>query len=116
MSKVEKVGVEDEPLDPQVEAIRVKLVRLLMVSGGIMMMGLAAVIIAIFYKYDGGGSAKVAALTDLTTPAGSAIISASGDGKGVMLVLRTKDGTSLIQRHDADGTLLARYRLLNAAE
>ena len=47
------------PLDPAAERLRRKLVRLLFVSGGIMMLGLIAVFAAIVYKVgqDGAGTA-----------------------------------------------------------
>src|SRR6478735_1566643 len=41
---------EDAPLDPAAERLRRKLVRLLLVSGGIMMLGFIAVFAAIVYK------------------------------------------------------------------
>ena len=47
---------EDEaPLDPAAARLRRKLVRLLFVSGGIMMLGLIAVFAAIVYKLNEGG-------------------------------------------------------------
>ena len=58
---------EDAPLDPAAKRLRRKLVRLLFVSGGIMMAGLIAVIAAIVYKLgkaeDGGARAISAART-----------------------------------------------------
>ena len=52
---------EEEPLDPAVEAVRVKMVRLLAVSGGIMMLGLMAVLLAIVYKVNQDVEPKAAA-------------------------------------------------------
>ena len=51
---------DDAPLDPAAERLRRKLVRLLLVSGGIMMLGLIAVFAAIVYKLSerGGGVAS----------------------------------------------------------
>lgn len=41
---------EDEPLDPVMENVRRKMVRLQLVSGGIMFVSLMAVLIAVVYK------------------------------------------------------------------
>ena len=45
----------EAPLDPAAARLRRKLVRLLFVSGGIMMLGLIAVFGAIVYKLNQGG-------------------------------------------------------------
>lgn len=45
-------GDEEKPLDPMVENVRRKMMRLMIVSIGIMMIGLMAVLGAIVYKYN----------------------------------------------------------------
>lgn len=55
-----KINDEDAPLDPAVEKVRRKVMRLMGISIAIMMVGLMAVIGAIFYKISGSGSKKTA--------------------------------------------------------
>ena len=105
---------EEEPLDPAVEAIRVKMVRLLAISGGIMMLGLMAVLVSIVYKVtqDSEPKAKpVAASTvnEIVVPAGSQIVSSSQSYGRVMLTLKLADGSTQIQLHDLQGRLIATY-------
>ena len=66
---------EDEtPLDPVMENVRKKMVRLLLTSLGIMMVGLMAVLGAIVYKINSGSDqAPAAARTEI--PSDSALIS-----------------------------------------
>ena len=45
-------GDEDKPLDPMVENVRRRMMRLMVVSIGIMMIGLMAVLGSIVYKYN----------------------------------------------------------------
>ena len=46
---------DEKPLDPAMENVRKKMVRLLAISLGVMMVGLMAVLGAIVYKISGGG-------------------------------------------------------------
>jgi len=46
---------EEQPLDPAMERVRRKMVRLMVISIGIMMVGLMAVLGAIVYKIGGSG-------------------------------------------------------------
>jgi hypothetical protein len=55
---------EDAPLDPAVERVRRKVMRLMGISVAIMMVGLMAVIGAIFYKISGSGSKKTVVASD----------------------------------------------------
>ncbi len=95
--------VEDEPLDPKVEAIRKKMVRLLLVSGAIMMIGLMTVLIAIVYKLNESSAPAVAKSGAVSVPSGSEIIStAMGDGK-IMLTVRNSDGKTSLMIFDEAG-------------
>ena len=102
---------DDEPLDPKVEAIRQKMVRLLMVSGGIMMLGLMAVLLAIVYKINSDKAALpvIAKENVLKVPAGSKVVSSSTSNDTVLVTLVQADGTTRIQLHANDGTLLSAY-------
>lgn len=55
---------EDTPLDPAVERVRRKVMRLMGISVAIMMIGLMTVIGAIFYKISGSGSKKTVVASD----------------------------------------------------
>ena len=98
---------DDKPLDPKVEAIRRKMVRLLMVSGGIMMIGLMTVLAAIVYKVNTSVSKSVVQdESTISVPADAKIIStAMGDGR-VMLTLQTRDGSRELRIFDRNGNLL----------
>lgn len=50
MSNIETDGKEDKPLDPVMENVRRKMMRLQLVSGGIMLLMFMAVLAAIVYK------------------------------------------------------------------
>lgn len=105
---------EEEPLDPAVEAIRVKMVRLLAISGGIMMLGLMAVLISIVYKVtqDSSPAPKAAAAStdnEIVIPAGAQVVQTSQSGGRITLTLRLQDGATAIQVHDASGALIANY-------
>lgn len=50
MSNIENNDQEDKPLDPVMENVRRKMMRLQLVSGGIMLLMFMAVLVAIVYK------------------------------------------------------------------
>ena len=111
-----KDDIEEEPLDPAVEAIRQKMVRLLMVSGGIMMLGLMAVLLAIVYKINTsevGNSppAIVASEEELSIPKGASISSVSPRNNGLIITLKMPDGSTRIQMHDAKGQLITGFSI-----
>lgn len=102
---------EEEPLDPKVEAIRVKMVRLLMVSGGIMMLGLMAVLAAIVYRINASGGEAASNLVreaTITLAAGSRILDTALDGNRVMLTVEA-DGKTQVLVFDGNGKVRARY-------
>jgi hypothetical protein len=64
MSKFETDELEEKPLDPAMESVRRKMVRLQLVSGGIMLVMFMAVLGAIVYKVtrtDGKPESRVSA-------------------------------------------------------
>ena len=106
---------EDKPLDPEVEAVRRKLARLLMVSIGIMIIGLMAVLMAIVYKMsrsDGAapppamaattGTLKPAAELVLRLPAGARIVSHSLSGRYLTVQVELAGGGSEIVIFDVE--------------
>jgi hypothetical protein len=115
---------EEAPLDPAAERLRRKLVRLLFVSGGIMMLGLIAVFAAIVYKLgalgpaedDGSGSGVEAAGAPIEArialPAGARIVASDLDGDRALLTVEAADGaTSLLLVDLAAGEIVGRYAL-----
>jgi hypothetical protein len=86
---------EEKPLDPAIEAVRKRLARLMVVSVGIMMVGLLAVLGAIVYKASGPSQIAMANGT-LAIPAGMTVIDQSLDGERIALRLKSADGTETI--------------------
>lgn len=97
----------EEPLDPAVERVRRKMVRLMAVSIGIMMVGLMAVLFTIVYRISTGPeneASDVAISRDVATipvegvegridlPAGSTILSSDLDGLNVLVRVGLEGG------------------------
>ena len=103
----------DEPLDPKVEAVRRKLVRLLAVSGGVMVLGFAALIVAIVYRLNAGEGSVIApaAAVELALPEGAAVAGTAVSEGRIALTLRMPDGRRLIRVHDTSGRLVVQYDL-----
>ncbi len=113
--------IEAEPLDPAAERLQRKLVRLLLVSGGIMMLGLIAVFAAIVYKVgqaapagDGRLGARSPVEAAITVPAGHRLVRAELDGERTLLTLESPDGSiSLFLVDLASGAVLGRYPIVH---
>ena len=109
MTKVNDDDLDEKPLDPEMEKVRRKMVRLLVVSIGVMFIGLMAVLGAIVYKFTQGGDtaaesglvagsaldvpsdAPLEAVAAL--PAGFEIESVSLDGARIGFFGRAADGS-----------------------
>jgi hypothetical protein len=116
---------EEPPLDPAQERLRQKLVRLLFVSGGIMMLGLIAVFAAIVYKLSDSGPEQAPAAAGpqaaphgspleatIAVPRGARVLSADLDGERALLRLEGLDGSvSLVLVDLATGRVLGRYAI-----
>lgn len=63
MSNIESDDQEDKPLDPVMENVRRKMMRLQLVSGGIMLLMFMAVLAAIVYKINSRESKPEAAVS-----------------------------------------------------
>jgi len=113
---------DEAPLDPAAERLRRKLVRLLFVSGGIMMLGLIAVFAAIVYKLGAPGSAEgdpsaferaapgMPVEADLALPPGTRVVGSALDGDRVLLTIEAADGaTSLLLVDLTTGQVIGRY-------
>ncbi|MEL6947993.1 MAG: fimbrial protein [Pseudomonadota bacterium] len=112
----------EEPLDPKVEEIRKKLVRLLMVSGGIMMVGLATVLIAIVYRLnsvpeDANANAATAPGIErgpallIQIPKGSRITDSTMSAQGLTLTITTQDGQQSIRFYNTKGALVRTFEV-----
>ena len=106
--------IEEEPLDPQIENIRRKMMRLLMVSSGIMVIGLMAVLAAIVYKINQSTSAldpAPVAEGTIAMPSNTNIISSSLSRDRIMLTLKLSDGSRIIRIHKLNGELVSELKL-----
>ena len=123
----------EAPLDPATERVRRKLVRLLVISFGIMVMGLGAVIAAIIYKIsernDGAVIRSDSAVTGIATgtgrlsaetaiagaidlPAGARVLAASLDGDHALITIALPDGAMQLLVIDLPtGKIFVRYDL-----
>ncbi|WP_099865632.1 hypothetical protein [Pararhizobium haloflavum] len=99
MSKQELDETDEKPLDPEVEKVRRKMVRLLVVSIGIMILGVMTVLAAVVYRiaqsdetpaavtagsapFDGAASTPIAARANL--PAGFSVDDVALDGGRIL--------------------------------
>lgn len=96
---------DEKPLDPVMENVRKKMVRLLLTSLGIMMVGLMAVLGAIVYKINGGGEEVPAQRTEIPSD-GTAVSGAITLPKGAYLNGQSLSG----DRISLDVTLLGGAR------
>ena len=99
---------DTEPLDPAVERVRRKIVRLLAISTGIMLIGFMAVILALVYKFtqmgtSGPSTTNPNAISAIDTksfrsgnivlPAGANIVESSMSGNHILLRIKFSDNS-----------------------
>jgi hypothetical protein len=98
------VGEDEQPLDPAMERVRRKMIRLLAVSIGIMVIGLMAVLSAIVYKIN-------QPVENVATPVRSDVsgqqLSDAAAGEAITL----NPGTRILSHNLADNTLSLETRL-----
>ncbi len=111
---------KEAPLDPAAERLRRKLVRLLFVSGAIMMLGLIAVFSAIVYKVNGAGrsgtpqgfESATLRTAPISIPRGARVVSTALDGERALLHVEGTDGAASLLLIDlASGRAIGTYRL-----
>lgn len=97
---------EEKPLDPAVEKIRRKMVRLLVISASVIIVGLMAVLGSIVYKASKNSAARteltggpVAPSQTVTLPKGFALETTTIDGNRIWF-MGTADNKHLIIVHD----------------
>jgi hypothetical protein len=122
----DNIDEQDLPLDPATERVRRKLTRLLIVSIGIMMVGLMTVLGAVVYKVMDKSTPKADPSTameglsadsgplesTLDLPGGSEVKSATLDGSNILLHIAAKgEADFLLVYGIAEGRVLARVIL-----
>ncbi|MBL4598600.1 MAG: fimbrial protein [Rhizobiaceae bacterium] len=117
MSAADNSSIPDEekPLDPAVERVRKRMLRMMIVSVGVMLIGLMAVLGAIVYKlgqYGNDDTTEVASSAALQIPEstnisgqidipdGASILSATKDGQQILLTLKLADGKQQLWLYD----------------
>ncbi|MBD8686652.1 MULTISPECIES: hypothetical protein [unclassified Rhizobium] len=75
MTQIEQAEQDDQPLDPAMEKVRRKMIRLQIVSGSVMFISLMAVFGAVVYK--AVGPSKTTATTAMTTVPSDAPVAAT---------------------------------------
>lgn len=120
----------EKPLDPAMERVRRKMIRLLAVSIGVMFIGLMAVLGAIVYKFSSKPQAAPAQQTaasvpqsleevtgSVALPQGAQINSSSLDGNRVLFDISLPDGKRELLIWDITAArFAAKLSLTNAAQ
>lgn len=106
----------DPPLDAAAERLRARLARLLLISGGFMMLGFIAVFAALVYKLGFAGAGRavppgVAVEAAIPLPAGSRLLAADLEGGRALLTTEAAGVTTLIAVELASGRVVGSYRL-----
>ncbi len=97
MSNVEPDDQEDKPLDPAMENVRRKMVKLQLVSGGIMLVMFMAVLAAIVYKVtQPSGTVRQEASPGLSIPADQPIVAAALLPRGFNVVSTDLSGNQIL--------------------
>ncbi len=110
---------EEQPLDPVMERVRKKMIRLMVISIGIMMVGLLAVLFAVIYKVSNGSSvakeeattppAGTVVETNLELPVGAKIISSTvEDGRLVVHITKSDGSVEFLIVDTKSGALVSR--------
>ena len=107
MSQIEQNEQQDEPLDPAMEAVRRKMIRLQVVSGAVMFISLMAVFGAVVYKAMGSKSeAPAATSTTMQVPTDGGMLSATASLPEGFVLSNTSysGGDILFEGRTANGT------------
>jgi hypothetical protein len=108
----------EPPLDPAAERLRRKMTRLLLASGGLMVLGFIAVFAALVYKLgflgEAGGHSRTQAPAEaqVAVPAGARLVAADLDGERALLRMDLANGGVLLILLDlGSGATVGRYEL-----
>lgn len=111
MADIDPLGEEEKPLDPAMENVRRKMVRLLATSIGIMLAGVMAVLFAVIWRIN-SDTVPTLATFDLQVPAGFEIRSVSGAETRIAIFGQDEDGTERVLIYDAaTGAAVANGRI-----
>ena len=102
---------EEEPLDPVMERVRKKMIRLLVISIGIMVIGLMAVLGAIVYKISNPSSSQEAS----SQPQTAREVSGSQGILAENIELELPDGAVILSTSLTDNRLLISVRLADGS-
>ena len=102
---------EEEPLDPVMERVRKKMIRLLVISIGIMVIGLMAVLGAIVYKISNPSSLQEAS----SQPQTAGEVSGSQGTLAENVELELPDGAVILSTSLTDNRLLISVRLADGS-
>lgn len=104
MSNVEPDEQEEKPLDPVMENVRRKMVRLQLVSAAIMFVMLMAVLAAVVYKVTRTEAKAPVASTSLGIPGDAPVVAAALLPAGFVVETATLSGSQILfYGHLADG-------------
>jgi hypothetical protein len=103
--------IEDKPLDPAIERIRRRMMRLMLVSVGIMVIGIMAVLYGIVFKLTTRGDAEGPAFDVLVPlPQGGRILSTTLAGDRLSVLIEDEAGLQSLLVLDArTGKQLGRF-------
>jgi hypothetical protein len=105
MSQIEQNEQQDEPLDPAVEAVRRKMIRLQVVSGAVMFISLMAVFGAVVYKAMGTKSTPATTSSTMQVPTDGPISATASLPEGFVLANTSYAGGDLVfEGRTANGT------------
>lgn len=105
MSQIKQNEQQDEPLDPAVEAVRRKMIRLQVISGAVMFISLMAVFGAVVYKAMGSKSTPTAATSTMQVPTDGPISATATLPEGFVLSNTAYAGGDLLfEGRTANGT------------
>lgn len=106
MTQIDPNEQKDEPLDPAVESVRRKMIRLQIVSGSVMFISLMAVFGAVVYKAVGSSSeSTVSTSNGMVVPSDAPITSTASLPAGFQLDnVSYSNGDMLFNGRTANGT------------
>jgi hypothetical protein len=115
-------GDDEKPIDPAFLRVQARLRRLMLIGGGTLAIGIAAVFAAILYKiatYDSTSGKALApdaavptlSLSALGLPADARLVSTALDGDRVALTYAVGQGTSTFVVNAATGAVLRRLNV-----
>lgn len=101
---------QEAPLDPALEKVRRKMIRLLIISSSAIIVGLMAVVFSVVYRVDklddkatadaAVAASAIPAQQTLSLPAGFNVLSTAMDGNRILVIGSTPDGGRRMIVHD----------------